>query len=127
MCAWPIPSAGQRCSGVSASQMWTCESTIMRRAGCAVAGLHAGDASTRPAPAATVVVRTSRRDNIGGLLLRALSGYAVAVILALLVPRGNNPPQPFISSALIILARGVVGWQFLAGPALSDISRALSH
>jgi len=36
------------------------------------------------------------------------SGYAVAVILALLVPRGNNPLQPFISSALIMLARGVV-------------------
>src|SRR5258708_15917600 len=103
-----MPSAGQGRSGVLASQMWTCASTIMRRAGCALADSHAGDASTRPAPAATVVVRTSRRDNIGGLLLRALSGCAVTLILALLVPRGNNLPQPSILSALIVLARGFV-------------------
>jgi hypothetical protein len=36
------------------------------------------------------------------------SGYAVPVILVLLVARGNNPPQPFVWSVLITLARGVV-------------------
>src|SRR5215467_5505346 len=82
MCAWPIPSAGHGRSGVSASQMWTCESMIMRRAGCALAGSHAGDASA--APAATVVVRTSRRDNMGGLLLRGFFRSTLQRILLVL-------------------------------------------
>ena len=72
----------------------------------------------------------------------------VAAIFALLVPRGNNPPRPFMSSALIPLARGVMdltkpslrrksnggdeaGALGLDGnsssPALSNISRPLSR
>src|SRR5215470_9243974 len=96
MCAWPTPSAGQGRSGVLASQMWTCASTIVRRAGCALAGPHAGDASVRLAPAATVVVRTSRRDNMDGLLFRGLFGrcaWHAAGILAVLCRRRNNRPQ----------------------------------
>src|SRR5712691_10559400 len=78
MCACPMPSAGQGRSGVCGSQMWTCASTITRRAGCALASSDACDAIARPAPAATVAVRISRRDNMDGLLLRWHSGDALA-------------------------------------------------
>jgi hypothetical protein len=60
------------------------------------------------------VVRTSRRDNIGGLLLRALSGYAAAVILALLVARGNAPRSLSFHPVLIMLAWGVMDLTKLA-------------
>src|SRR5580704_19525877 len=65
-----MPSAGQGRSGVLASQMWTCPSTMVRPSNRAAAGPDACDASARPAPAAIVLVRTSRRDNMGALLLR---------------------------------------------------------
>src|SRR5271169_28427 len=74
-----MPSAGQGRSGVFASQMWTCESTMMRRARWALAGPDGCEAVARTAPAARVVVRTSRRENMGGLLLLGHSGDALAL------------------------------------------------
>src|SRR5262249_55505828 len=120
MCAWPMPSAGQGRSGVLASQMWTCASTIMRRAGCALAGSHAGDASARPAPAATVVVRTSRRDNIGGLLLRALSAMPWRRFLLFLVRAATTP-------AAFHPVRAYHPGRERRGLDQADISRALSR
>lgn len=90
MCACPIPSAGQGRSGVLASQIWTCPSTMVRPSNRASAGSDACDAIARPAPAAIVVVRTSRRDNMGGLLLRCHSDEASATIVAPLHPRCNG-------------------------------------
>src|SRR5258706_5540028 len=98
-----MPGGGGGGWGVLASQLWAGASTIMRRAGCALAGSRAGDASTRPAPAATVVVRTSRRDNIGGLLLRALSGYAVAAILSPFCSGPQQTPPPLCPSPPILV------------------------
>src|SRR5437588_11178347 len=72
-----MPSAGQGLSGVCIFQMWACASTMVRRAGWALAGSDTCDAIARPAPAATVVLRTSRRDNMGNSSLVVLDARFV--------------------------------------------------
>src|SRR5271156_3155752 len=85
-----MPSAGQGRSGVLASQMWTCESTMMRRARWASAGPDGCDAAARPAPAARVVVRTSRRENMDTFLLLRHSALACPGIVAALRARRDD-------------------------------------
>src|SRR5215470_1834886 len=94
MCAWPMPSAGQGRSGVFASQMWTCESTMMQPESSALAGSD-GCAIARPAPAASVVVTTSRREIMGTLLLLRHSDDALrARLLPLCVGVATTPSCP---------------------------------
>ena len=63
MCACPTPSAGHGRSGVFISQMWAWASTMVRPAIMALAGCGS-DVAASAAPAAAVVARTSRRDNM---------------------------------------------------------------
>src|SRR2546421_7690843 len=98
-----MPSAGQGRSGVCIFQMWACASTMMRRAGCAAAGCGACAAIASPAPAPSVLLRTSRRDNMCGPPFVVLDARLPGIAVIVACPRQPVRPSTIVVDGVQVL------------------------